>query len=203
MIRLLRQQARGTILELWTDGTVARRTGAGVAQLYLGPDEYHPRWTEKAPAGDCIDPYATESLAVKVGLARITKMRRPGPNKKVLIVYMDSQGLIAALQKGPVRQRDTQLASICKSLYIRPQNGVKRVIFQWIPAHCGVSRNESTDAAARQALHTFGSITQRRVPVRYQNIVSYYKEENKVYYLSVLQSAQNTRSTPGSYASQC
>ena len=73
-----------------------------MAQLYLGPDEPQPRWTEKAPAGNCTDPYATESLAVKAGLTRITKMRRPGPNKKELIVFTDSQGLTTALQKGPL-----------------------------------------------------------------------------------------------------
>ena len=45
-------------------------------------------------------------------------MCRPGPNKKVIIVYTDSQGLITVLQKGPVRQRDAQLASIWKSIYV-------------------------------------------------------------------------------------
>ena len=94
MIRLLRQYARGAIWELWTDGAVERRTGAGAAQIYLGPDRPQPRWTKCAPAGHCTDPFATESLAVKAGLANITTMRRPGPNKKVIIVYTDSQGLI-------------------------------------------------------------------------------------------------------------
>jgi len=110
----------------------------------------------------------------------------------VLIVFTDSQGLITALQKGSVRQRDTQLASIWKSLYNLHQNG-KRVIFQWIPSHCSVPRN--ADAAARQALNTFGTITQRRVPVRHHNIVSYYKEKKKAYYLSALQTESSTRST--------
>ena len=96
---------------------------------------------EKVTAGNCTDPYATETLAVKADLTRITKMRRPGPNKKVLIVFTDSQGLITALQKGLVSQHDSQLASIWKSLYIFHQNGVKRVIFQWIRSHCGVPRN--------------------------------------------------------------
>ena len=43
------------------------------------------------------------------------------------------------------------------------------------------------DAAAGQALDIYGSMTQRKVPVRYQNIVSYYKEKGKAHYLSVLQ----------------
>ena len=146
------------------------------------------------PAGNWTDPFATESLAVKAGLAKITTMRRPGPNKKVIIVYTDSQGLITALQKGPVRQRDEQLASIWKSIYVLYRNGAKRVVFQWIPSHCGIPRNESADAAARQALNTYSRITQRKVPVRYQNIVSYYKERNKAHYLSELQRKPNTRS---------
>jgi len=141
-IRLLRQRVRGAIWELRTDGALARRTGAGVAQLYLGPDEPQPRWTEKTPAGNCTDPYATKSLAVKVSLAKITNMRRPGPNKTALIVYTDSQKLITALQKGPVRQRVAQLASIWKSIYTLHQQGIKKVTFQWIPAHFGVPRNK-------------------------------------------------------------
>ena len=56
---------------------------------------------------------------MNAGLVKITTMRRPEPNKKVIIVYTDSQGLITALQKGPVRQRDTQLASILE-INIRP-----------------------------------------------------------------------------------
>ena len=178
---MLRELARDAIWELWTDGTVERRTGAGAAQLYLGP----------APAGNCTDPFATESLAVKVGLAKITTMRRPGPNKKVIIVYTDSQELTTALQNGQVRQRDAQLAATWKSIYVLYQNGAKRVVFQWISSHCGIPRNESADAAARQALATYGRITQRK---GYQNIVSYYKEKNKAQYLSELQRKPNTRS---------
>ena len=166
-IKLLRQRARGAIWELWADGAVERRTGAGAAQLYLGPDELQPKWTECVPAGNCTDPFATESPAVKAGLVKITRMRRPGPNKKVIVVYTYSQGLITALQNGPVRQRDAQLAAIWKSIYALYQNGTKRVVFQWTPSHCDIPRNESADAAARQALITYGSITQRKVPVRY------------------------------------
>lgn len=150
--------------------------------------------TENVSAGNCTGPYATESLAVKAGLVRIATMLRPGPNKIALIVFTDSQGLITAMQKGPVRQRDAQLAAIWNSLYTIHQKGVKRVTFHWIPAHCGVLRNESAGTAALQALNMFGPITQRRVPVRYQNIVTYYKEKNKNHYLSSLQLAQSTRS---------
>ena len=121
-------------------------------------------------------------------------MRRPGLINKVIIVYTDSQGLITALEKRPVRQRDAQLAAIWKSLYILHESGVKR-IFQWIPAHCGVSRNERADAAAREALNSYSTNIQRRVPVRYQNIVAYYKEKNKAYYQAALQTNHITRST--------
>ena len=37
-MRLLRQRVRGDVWELWTDGAVERRTGAGAAQLYLDSD---------------------------------------------------------------------------------------------------------------------------------------------------------------------
>ena len=68
------------------------------------------------------------------------------------------------------------------------------MVFQWIPSHCDIRRNENTDAVARQALNTYSTTTQRKVPVRYQNIVSYYKERNKAHYLSALQRKPNTRS---------
>jgi len=173
---------------------VRERTGAGAAQLYIGRDE-QPKWTECAPAGNCTDSFATESLAVKIGLYKIARMRRPGANKQVIVVYTDCQGLITALQSGPIRQRDTQLADIWKSVYAIYQKGAKRVSFQWIPAHCGVPRNARVDAAARQALDQYGSLTQRKVPVRYPNIVSYYKEKGKAHYLSMLQTQQTFRSS--------
>ena len=66
--------------------------------------------------------------------------------------------------------------------------------FQWIPSHCGIPRNESADTVARQALTEYGSNTQKKVPVRYQNIVAYYKERNKAHYLSELQQQPATRS---------
>ncbi len=50
----LRRSARGAIWELWTDGAVRERTGAGAAQLYIGRDE-QPKWTGCAPAGNCTD----------------------------------------------------------------------------------------------------------------------------------------------------
>jgi len=100
-----------------------------------------------------------------------------------------------ALQNGPIRQRDAQIAPIWKSVYSLYQSGAKRVSFQWIPSHCGIPRNVRVDTAARQALAQYGSMTQRKVPVRYQNIVSYYKEKNKAHYLPVLQHKQTFRST--------
>ena len=51
------------------------------------------------------------------------------------------------------------------------------------------------DAVARQALDLYGSLTQRKVPVRYPNIVSYYKEKGKAHYLSMLQTQQTFRSS--------
>ncbi len=74
-------------------------------------------------------------------------------------------------------------------------NGAKRISFQWIPSHCGVPRNVRVDAVAGQALTQYGSMTQRKVLVRYQNIVSFYKEKNKAHYLSVLQRQQPFRSS--------
>ncbi len=39
-----------------------------------------------------------------IGLAKIAKMRRPGVNKQVIVVYTDSMALVTALQSGPIRQ---------------------------------------------------------------------------------------------------
>jgi len=194
-IRLLRRRARGAVWELWTDGAVEQRTGAGAAQQYLTSNSLEPEWTQTDPAGNCTDPLAAESLAVLKGLTRITTMDEPGPTNKVIIVYTDSQGLVTALEKGPIRQRDAQLAAIWKHLYLLFELGAKRVVFQWIPSHCGIPRNENADAVAREALHSYSINIQRRVPVRYQNIVSYYKEKNKAYYQTALQTNDGIRST--------
>ena len=66
---------------------------------------------------------------------------------------------------------------------------IENVLYSKLP------RNVRVDAAAVQALVQYGSMTQRKVPVRYQNIVSYHKERNKAHYLSALQRKQTFRST--------
>ena len=89
----------------------------------------------------------------------------------------------AALEKGPVRQRDAAQLAIWKSLYIlQHESGVKRIVFQWIPAYYPETRDEQTRQPGRHSTLT----------VRYQNIVAYYKEKSKAYHQAALQTNHNT-----------
>ena len=61
----------------------------------------------------------------------------------------------AALEKGPVRQRDAAQLAIWKSLYIlQHESGVKRIVFQWIPAYYPETRDEQTRQPGRHSTLT-------------------------------------------------
>jgi hypothetical protein len=57
---------------------------------------------------------------------------------------------------------------------------VNRVVFQWVPGHCGLARNESADKNAKrhaELIKRSDPLYHERVPSSYKSITSYYKEK--------------------------
>ena len=67
-----------------------------------------------------------------------------------LVVYTDCQSLVQALEQGPLSQKNIRVARIWKLIYQLVNGGyVTRIVFQWVPSHFGVIRNEKVDQNAK------------------------------------------------------
>ena len=57
---------------------------------------------------------------------------------------------------------------------------VHRTVFQWVPGHCGLDRNEKADKNAKrhaEILKQTDPLYHKKVPSSYKTITSYYKEK--------------------------
>ena len=90
-----RLRQRGTTWELWLDAAVANGKGVGVAHFYISPPPavfFNPitrqwvapdtrKWETFALAGDGVQSFTAESIALKAGLLKLTKQLRPAPTE--------------------------------------------------------------------------------------------------------------------------
>ena len=178
---LARLRIAGVNCEMWTDGTVAStRRGLGIAQFYSDTNDASDReWETKMSSGTCSSPYSAELCGVTAGLSEVlSRQRTPGRN---LAIYTDCKSLVTGLSSGPLQQSSIREAHIWKMLYRVIREGyANRVVFQWVPGHCGLVRNEKADRNAKR----HADIIQRtdldyhaRTPSSYKSITAYYKEK--------------------------
>jgi ribonuclease HI len=166
---------------MWTDGTVASsRRGLGIAQFYSNTEDASDRvWEVKMSSGTCSNSYGAELCGVAAGLSEIlSRQRTPGRN---LAIYTDCKSLVTGLANGPLQQSSIREAHIWKMLYrIIGEGYVNRVVLQWVPGHCGLTRNESADKNAKrhaELIKRSDPLYHERVPSSYKSITSYYKEK--------------------------
>ena len=85
-----------------------------------------------------------------------------------ICICTDSQSCLEALKMGPLCQR-TQTMCIIWSLLIQlvAKLQVNTVVFQYVPSHCGVPRNEAADLLAAEAMVKFkeDKLEQGRCPI--------------------------------------
>ena len=170
-----------TNCELWTDGTVAStRRGQGVAQYYSTTDDASDRdWEVRRSSGTCSNSYGAELCGVVAGISEI--LARPRAQGRNLAIYTDCKGLVTGLARGPLQQSSVREANIWKMLYrIIGEGYVNRVVFQWVPSHCGLVRNEKADRNAKRHAELIKQSDPDyhvREPSSYKSITSYYKEK--------------------------
>jgi ribonuclease HI len=140
--------------ELWTDGSVVDEIGAGAAILFEGE---HALGHARAPSGFLSTSFRSEQVAMDAGL--LLTLGGGGTGVEImtdstLLVCTDSQSLVSALSKGPLRQ-DNWLSSMIwkKFLKLVQERGVQKIDVQFVASHCGVVRNELADQAADQAFN--------------------------------------------------
>ena len=156
--------SHGFSFELWTDGSVDPSTGAGVGawELYresrLGRGQRVAFKKGSSASGLWSSSYRSEGVGMLEGLEAVLQLHMAGSNLRgiSLLVCSDSQSQIKALATGPLLVREVLEDSIWKTLVslVDDSVGLSKVVFQWIPAHCGVPRNESVDQYAAACLES-------------------------------------------------
>lgn len=122
---------------IYTDGS---KCGNKVAFAFVTPES---TTSERIPDGCSI--FTAEAFAVFRSLQYI----KSSPFKK-FVIFTDSLSLIQSIEME--NQKNSIVLSIFKILdEIFKQN--KRVVFCWVPSHCGIPGNELADKAAKQALN--------------------------------------------------
>ena len=89
---------------------------------------------------------------MKTGLRKLAKQQNPALTNKRLLITTDSLSLVLALEKGPINQKDPQLAHTWKSLNKLFRRGISRIASYWVPAHCGITRYEFADVRTKTLL---------------------------------------------------
>ena len=146
-----------------------------------------------ALSGEGAHPFTAECLAMKTGLRKLAKQLHPAPLYKRLLIATDCLSLVLALEKGPVNQKDPLLAHIWSSLYKLFGRGIARIAIQWVPAHCGITRNEFADAS-QDAIIELQGLRHAQSGMLYSTTVSYYKAPNRLHNHNPLTAEQTDRS---------
>jgi hypothetical protein len=77
---------------------------------------------------------------------------------KSLFVASDSESIISAVGKVPLRQTNALNADLWKTLlHLVNVKGLTQVVIQYVAAHCGVSGNERADVLANEALQKYNA----------------------------------------------
>lgn len=98
--------------------------------------------------GPIASSYRAELIALRNGLLRLVlplvKSKDKRTDAPTLLIVMDNQGCMTALEKGPLRQKWACTHEIWDLLQTITSFGW-RVHFQFVYSHCGVAENEAVD----------------------------------------------------------
>ena len=164
--------------EMWTDGSVSNLKGAGAVDIYKEGRRL-PIHSCSTASGLLSSSYRAEMSAIKVGLAFFLEMDEDFfPDDPSLLVCTDSQSSIRSLSSGPLDVSSILEAEVWSSLLRLVQGANPRfrsITFQFVSAHCGVSRNEKVDKKATRAAET---LNQSVAPMGMAGVRAYIKRRN-------------------------
>jgi ribonuclease HI len=162
-------------IEMFTDGSVVNKLGAGAADIYeqrlIGSNKVY---RVVAPAGALCSSYKSEIVGVQCGLDRLISTEAIIKEDKSIIICTDSQSLVAALAKGPITQKIKPCSDIWSScLSLIDIHKVYNITFQFIKSHVGVLKNERVDLSCSEALIKY---SKEKLGFSQKNLLFYYKE---------------------------
>ena len=144
-------QLRGAFdWEMWTDGTLqvdpvtGRQVAIGGGQIYEG----RTKILETCAAGGLLpSSYRAEGVGI---LASLNHLINTVPADRLsgqsLLICTDSHSQVDALAQGPLDQKSVQNGQMWVAfLQLLDSVGMTKIVVQWVPAHCGLRRNEAVD----------------------------------------------------------
>jgi ribonuclease HI len=159
--------------ELWTDGSVEDKVGAGAGMIY---DKRVCVATVGAPSGYLSSSYRAELVAIDASLKRIQEFCLVEPNTSLLICT-DSQSAISALSCGPLLQTEVLNSNIWEKLnWLVGVGNVSKIVFQFVYSHCGVKRNEEVDREVARVLVEMKEM-QNTAPIALMAVKAHVKME--------------------------
>jgi ribonuclease HI len=139
-------------IRIYTDGSAldaVKKGGAGVVIQY----PYNRcKDTISIPTGDYCNNYESEVKAISVAAEKLLTIT---DNSYSAVILTDAKSVLEALENRKLPSLLCTLAKIRKH---------RRLVLQWIPAHCGISGNEEADQLAKSG----SAMEQPEVPVTFQ-----------------------------------
>ena len=143
----------------WTDGSAIEGTRSGGSGAFIQlPDG--STMERRVPSGKICSSYRAELTAIREALSCIQGLSEGVKNQiRSIRICTDSKSAIQRLAGGPLDQRDDLCGDIWTKLLDLSSSA--RVLFQWVPSHCGLEGNEKADTLAGEA----SGLQQEEVPV--------------------------------------
>lgn len=143
-----------TAFVIFTDGSVRKSDarhpkagGAGAAILFY-PYEQLETAAKRAPAGAFACSYSAELRGIECALDIIASGLVPAGAK--IIVLSDSQGVVAALEKGLMKQTDARTSRIWKRMLDLAEHKAIRIEFRFIYGHTDWAQADRADDEAKR-----------------------------------------------------
>ena len=135
--------------ELWTDGSVEEKIGAGAGMIYMKNSCIA---TAGSPSGYLSSSYRSELVAIDISLKHIKECNIADHNSSLLICT-DSQSAISALSCGPLQQTEILASNIWSTIiWLVKERKLSKIVFQFVFSHCGVRKNEAVDMKVAEVL---------------------------------------------------